>query len=183
MDVLQRLQPLDILFAILWAAIVGWGLQAGIVRMVGMLVGVYGGTLLAGSIYRQVGQALAQAFGRGILAQLEFAGYVGVFVVTFVLIGLLIWRAYPASRVSRGFGAESALGAVLGAIWGVLLLIALLTIMRYYAVLPWPEQQTSQLSVRGQVQSSQVAPVLQVVTSPLWEAMAPWFPAPVDRRL
>src|SRR4051794_10247954 len=41
-DVLQRLQPLDVLFAVLWAAIIGWGLQTGIVRQLGMLIGVYG---------------------------------------------------------------------------------------------------------------------------------------------
>ena len=47
MEILQRLQPLDILFAILWAALVGWGLSTGLVRQIGMFVGVYGGALLA----------------------------------------------------------------------------------------------------------------------------------------
>jgi hypothetical protein len=183
MEVLERLQPLDILFAVLWAAIVGWGLQAGFVRMIGMLVGVYGAALLAGSIYREAGQALALAFGRGLLPLLEFAGYVSLFVVTFGVIGLLIWRAYPSSRIARRFGAESLLGAALGAVWGVLFLIALLTMLRYYAALPWPEQETTQQTVRGQVQLSQVAPVLQVVGAPLWQIMAPWFPAPVARSL
>ena len=42
METLQRIQPLDILFVVLWAAIVGWGLQTGLVRQLGMLVGVYG---------------------------------------------------------------------------------------------------------------------------------------------
>lgn len=183
MDVLQRLQPLDILFAILWATIVGWGLQAGVVRQIGMLVGVYGAALLAGSVYGQAGQALAQAFGRGILPQLEFVGYVAVFVISFGVIGLIIWRAYPSSRINRQFGAENVLGGALGAIWGVLLLITLLTIFRYYAVIPWPEQEKTQQAVRGQVQSSQVAPVLEVVAAPLWDVMAPWFPAPVNPRL
>ena len=41
MELLQRLQPMDILFAIMWAGIVGWGLQTGIVRQIGMLLGVY----------------------------------------------------------------------------------------------------------------------------------------------
>ena len=42
MEILQRLQPLDILFAVLWAGIIGWGLQTGLLRQLGMLVGVYG---------------------------------------------------------------------------------------------------------------------------------------------
>ena len=129
MDVLQRLQPLDILFAVVWAAIVGWGLQTGIIRQLGMLVGVYGAALVAGSAYRQGGAALAMAFGRGVQPQLEWASYAALFVVVFGLVGMLIWRAYPSSRFSRGFGTENVLGAALGAVWGALFLIAVLTIL------------------------------------------------------
>jgi uncharacterized membrane protein required for colicin V production len=182
-EILQRLQPLDFLFAILWAGIVGWGLQTGFVRQLGMLVAVYGAALLSGSLYRQAGQALALAFGREGLAIFEFVGYVSLFAVTFVVIGLIIWRTYPASRIGRHFGTENVLGAAVAGIWGVLFLIALLTILRYYMVVPWRDQEISQRSVLGQVQLSQVAPVLQVVASPLWQIMAPWFPAPVNPRL
>ena len=181
MDVLQRLQPLDVLFAIVWAGIVGWGLQTGVIRQLGMLVGVYGAALLAGSVYKQGGQVLSLAFGRNGLPLLEFFAYVGIFVGVFVLIGLLIWRAYPLSRLSRGFGAENVLGAGLAAVWGVMLLIVLLVMLRFFAAVPWREQETAQRGVQGQVQTSQVAPVLQVVTSPLWNVLAPWFPDAVQQ--
>jgi uncharacterized membrane protein required for colicin V production len=183
MDVLQRLQPLDILFAVVWAAIVGWGLQTGIIRQLGMLVGVYGAALVAGSAYRQGGAALAMAFGRGVQPQLEWASYAALFVVVFGLVGMLIWRAYPSSRFSRGFGTENVLGAALGAVWGVLFLIAVLTILRFYTVVPWSGRETSQQGVAHQVQLSQVAPLLEVLASPLWQVMTPWFPAPVGTRL
>ena len=183
MDTLQRLQPIDILFVVLWAAIVGWGLQTGIIRQIGMLVGVYGAAILAGSLYRSASLALALAFGREYLPLLEFGAYVAIFAVTFGVIGVLIWRAYPLSRISRGFGTDNALGAALGAVWGIMLLIELLTILRFYAAVPWREQEVTQRSVLGQIQLSQVAPVLEVVTSPLWQAMVPWFPTPVNGRL
>jgi uncharacterized membrane protein required for colicin V production len=183
MEILQRLQPLDLLFAIIWAAVVGWGLQTGVVRQLGMLVGVYAAALLSGSLYRQGGSALALAFGRDILAQLEWVAYVAVFIVVFALIGLLIWRAYPASRLGRGFGTENVLGAALGAVWGVLFLIAVLTILRYFAVVPWKGEESSQQGIAHQVQLSQVAPVLEVVASPLWQIMTPWFPVQVSARL
>jgi uncharacterized membrane protein required for colicin V production len=182
-ETVQRLQPLDILFAILWAGIVGWGLQAGIVRQLGMLVAVYGAALLSGSLYRQAGQALSLAFGRESLPIFEFIGYVFLFFLTFGVIALIIWRTYPASRIGRHFGTENVLGAAVAAIWGVLFLIALLTILRFYAGVPWRDQEASQRGVLGQVQSSQVAPVLQVVAAPLWQIMVPWFPAPVPTRL
>jgi uncharacterized membrane protein required for colicin V production len=182
MDTLQRLQPLDVLFAIIWAGVVGWGLQTGVLRQLGMLVGVYGAALLAGSVYRPVGQALALAFGRGNLPVLEFVGYVAVFVLTFGFIGVLIWRAYPLARLGRQFGLENVLGAALAAVWGVMLLIVLLTILRFYTAVPWREQEANQQGVQTQVRTSQVAPVLEVVTSPLWNALVPWFPSPVTPR-
>lgn len=183
MELLQRLQPLDIFFAILWAAIVGWGLSTGLVRQIGMFVGVYGGSLLAGSVYRYGGQAVSLAFGNENRLVFDFCAYVALFVIVFGLISVLVWRAYPGSRISRHFGTDNILGAVLGAVWGVLLLIELLTIMRYYAVVPWREQEATQGGVLRQVQLSQVAPVLEVVAAPLWEIMTPWFPAPVNHRL
>jgi uncharacterized membrane protein required for colicin V production len=51
MDPLQRLQPVDVLFAIVWACIFGWGLRTGVVRQVGMLLGVYAAAVIAGSLY------------------------------------------------------------------------------------------------------------------------------------
>jgi uncharacterized membrane protein required for colicin V production len=183
MEILQRLQAMDVLFAIVWAGIVGWGLQTGVIRQLGMLVGVYGAALLSGTLYRQGGAALALGFGRASLPQLEFVAYVVMFLVVFLVVGLVLWRAYPASRFSRRFGMENAVGAALGAVWGVLFLIALLTIMRFYAAVPWQTQETSQQGIAHQIQLSQVAPVLEVVASPLWQVMTPWFPAPVNARL
>jgi len=183
MDTLQRLQPLDFLFAIMWAAVVGWGLQTGVVRQLGMLVGVYAAALISGSLYKQGGSILGLAFGREILPQLEWIAYVVLFALIFGVIAFLIWRAYPASRLSRGFGMENVIGAALGAVWGVLFLIALLTILRFYAVVPWKGEEARQQGVVHQVQLSQVAPVLEVVASPLWQVMSPWFPGPVQTRL
>jgi len=183
MEILQRLQAMDVLFAIVWASIIGWGLQTGIIRQLGMLVGVYGAALLSGTLYRQGGAALALAVGRDSLPQLEFVAYVAMFVVVFVVVALILWRAYPASRLSRRFGMENVVGAALGAVWGVLFLIALLTIMRFYAAVPWQAQQTSQQGLAHQIQLSQIAPVLEVVASPLWQVMTPWFPAPVNAQL
>jgi uncharacterized membrane protein required for colicin V production len=183
MEVFQRLQPLDILFAVTWAGIIGWGLQTGLLRQIGMLVGVYGAAILSGSLYHAGGQALAAAFGHEILPQLEFAAYVALFVVAFVVIGLLIWRAYPMTRLSRRFGMDNVLGGGVATVWGVLFLIAVLTILRFYAVVPWKEQESTQHSVQSQIQTSEVAVVLQLVAAPLWQAMVPWFPTPVAPKL
>ncbi|MCA1646476.1 MAG: CvpA family protein [Chloroflexi bacterium] len=183
MEVLQRLQPVDIFFAILWACIVGWGLSTGVVRQLGMLVAVYAAALLSSSGYQIAGQALGLAFGGGNQPLLEFVAYVGLFVIVSVAIGFIFWRAYPGTRLSRKFGWDNALGAIVAAVWGVLLLIELLTILRYYALVPLSEQEATRAGVLRQVQLSQVAPVLEVVAAPLWEIMVPWFPKGVSPRI
>jgi uncharacterized membrane protein required for colicin V production len=183
MEILQRLQPLDFLFAVVWAALVGWGLQTGVVRQLGMLIGVYAAALLSGVLYRQGGAALALAFGRDVLPRLEWVAYLVLLVAIFGAIGFLIWRAYPASRIGRNFGTENVLGAALGAVWGVLFLISVLTVLRFYAAVPWKGEESSQQGIAHEVQLSQVAPVLEVVAAPLWEVMTPWFPGPVSAHL
>ncbi|HEY3061084.1 MAG TPA: CvpA family protein [Chloroflexota bacterium] len=180
MDVLSRLQPLDFLLVVLWAGIVGWGLQTGVVRQVGMLLGVYVGAIAAGSLSKEGGQAIALAFGRDLLPRWEFIAYVAIFLIIFGLTGLVIWRAYPLSRLARKFGSDNLVGAMLGAIWGAMLLIVIVTILRYYAVTPWRGQEVTQQGILGQIQASQVAPVLRVVLAPLWGIMAPWFPTAVS---
>ena len=183
MEALQRLQPLDFLLVVVWAGLVGWGLQTGLVRQVGMLIGVYAAVVLAASLYRPLGQLGAMAFGREALQQAEFVSYVLIFVVVFGLVGVLIWRAYPRSRLSRSFGLDNLAGAVLGAVWAALLLIALVTILRFYTATPWRGQESTQQGVVSQVASSQLAPVLELALSPLWQVMTPWFPAVVPPRL
>src|SRR2546421_6644967 len=131
-----------------------------------MLVGCYGAALVSGSAYRQGGAALAMAFGRENLPQLEFIAYVGLFVLVFAVIALLIFRAYPSSRLRRGFGSDNVVGAALGAIWGVLLLIAVLTMLRYYAIVQWRGHDTGQQGVAPQMSRSPVAPVLEDVAGP-----------------
>ena len=46
---------------------------------------------------------------------------------------VVVWAAYASSR---GLGTESVLGAAPGRVWGVLFLIAVLTILCFYAVVP-----------------------------------------------
>ena len=87
------------------------------------------------------------------------------------------------SRLSRRFGLDNVLGGAVATIWGVLLLIALLTILRFYAAIPWSEQDATQQSVGRQIKAAQGPLVLQVVAAPLWQAMAPWFPTSIGAQL
>jgi uncharacterized membrane protein required for colicin V production len=175
-EALQRVQPLDFLLVVVWAALVGWGLKTGSIRQLGMLVAVYAGAAAAGSLYRQGGQALAMAFGREQLPQLEWVSYAVEFLLVLGVVALVIWRAYPQSRLRGQFGFDNVLGGVLGAVWGALLLIMVVTTLRFYTATPWRGQEATQQGVASQVRGSQLAPVLEVVLSPLWQAMTPWFP-------
>jgi hypothetical protein len=178
-----RLQPLDILFALAWVAIVGWSPRTGVIRQLGMLIAVYLAFLLAGSLYQPVGQAAALIFGTSRAPLLEFAAYTILLTGTFAAICWLVRQTYPQGRHRPESGAGQLLGAVIGVIWGLLFLIAVLTALRYFVAVPWPELEATQANVRRQIQQSQVAPMLEMPAWPLWRIMAPWFPSAVDARL
>src|SRR5919199_4077397 len=99
--------------------------------------------------------------------------------------------SHPASPPPRLGGRRGAarfdrlLGALLGAVWGALLLIALLTMLRLYVATPWPGQEETQRTMTTQLQLAQLPPVLELVLAPLWQAMALWFPerVPGPRRI
>jgi hypothetical protein len=133
---------------------------------------------------------LAYAFADVERGLLDFLAYVAILVVGFCLVTLIIWRAYPLSRLRHEFGMDNVLGATVAAVWGALLLIALLTVLRFYSVSELqasaagqPQQRPAQVALQHQIQQSQVAPVLEVATAPLWQALAPWFPSPVSARV
>jgi hypothetical protein len=144
---------------------------------------VYVAAIGAATVYRAGGQVVSFAFGNELQPIFEFLVYLLTFAVVLGLVGLVIWRAYPLSRLGRNFGADNVIGAALAGIWGALLLIAVITILRFYIVTPWRGQETTQQSLLGQVQQSQMAPVLEIVLAPLWQVMTPWFPNPVGSRL
>jgi hypothetical protein len=62
-----------------------------------------------------------------------------------------------------------------------MLLIALVTMLRFYAVSPWAGQEQAQFEVTASLGRSQLLPVLAVALGPLWQGLAIWFPDPVPR--
>jgi hypothetical protein len=183
MEFLSRLQALDCLMVVVWAGIVGWGLQTGMIRQAGMLIAVYVGAIGASSMYKLGAQALGMVVGVEFLARWEFVAYLVIFAVVFAVLGVIIWRAYPLSRLGKRFGADNVVGAVISAVWGALLLIVIVVILKYYTLTPWRGQETSQQAILGQIESAQVVPVLEVVLAPLWQIMIPWFPVAVPPKI
>jgi uncharacterized membrane protein required for colicin V production len=185
-DALQRLQPVDFSLVVVWAAIVAWGARSGVVRQLILTIGVYAAAVLAGSLYQPAAQAASAALGRNTLPQLELGAYVGLFFVMLVLIWIAARTAYPHTRLGGRRGTarlDRLLGALLGAVWGAMLLIALVTMLRLYVATPWPGQEETQRTVGAQLQRAQLPPVLELVLAPLWQAMALWFPERVSDSL
>ena len=150
-----------------------------------MLIGVLAAAVLAGWAEKNVGQSAALPFGLSSQPIVQFAAYVATFVVAFALVLLFIRRVSarrPRARSGRNFGLDNLLGAALGAVWGVMLLIVLLTMLRFFIVVPWRGQEAAQQNVLRQIQASHVAPVLQGVTAPVWDVLGQWFPSAVSAR-
>jgi membrane protein required for colicin V production len=119
-----------------------WGLMRGLVREVLSLAGWVASFWLAQLYASQVGQWLPMAEGSGTMRQL--LGFVLVFVVVLTVCTLLaIVLKKLASAVGLG-PLDRLLGAVFGALRGLLLLLSLTIVV---GLSPWRSQETWQHSV------------------------------------
>jgi uncharacterized membrane protein required for colicin V production len=177
-EALQRLQPLDYLFILLWAALIAWGYAAGVVRQVMMTVVVYAALALDSQLYKHFAQGALNFFqnGRDLLAVFSFIFYVLLFVLLLGLGALASFKAYPRTRFSANSRLDGVLGALVGVVWGTIVIIVLVAIMRYFTVLQVAALQDNQRTVDGQLARSEIVPTLQVIFSPIWKACEPWFP-------
>ncbi len=176
MEALQRFQPLDFLLILLWAVIVAWGVASGVVRQTFLLFGVYAGVIAASQLYQPVASMLIPVFGRDFRERGEWLAYLAVFGVVFAIVLFLTLRTYPRTRILSRPRLDTALGTVLAAVWGSMLLIAIITVLRFFVRSFWPGAEFVQQVVDDQVRRSQVALFLELVAAPIWALMTPWFP-------
>jgi uncharacterized membrane protein required for colicin V production len=180
MEFLARLQPIDEFLGLIWLLIVGWGLLTGVIRQVGMLVAVVGGTLIASTLYHQTARMLTQGLGSGQQALLPLQTYTLLFAAGTAVLGFAVWHAVPLSRLQSGFGIDNLIGALLGALWAVVLLIVVLTLARYFTAVPWQDQELRQQVLLRQIENSRVLVALQSAgVRPVWQLLTPWLPAEV----
>ena len=99
--------------------------------------------------------------------------------VPFILIGLA-WGLSLSFVGAKGIGYVAKIATYLNFIPLVMLLIVLLTMLRFFVVVPWRGQETAQQNVLRQIQTSHVAPVLEEVAAPVWGVLAQWFPSAVS---
>lgn len=183
MDTIQRLQPLDFVFILLWGLIVAWGVQSGVIRQLILFVVAYASFVLASQLYRPAGAALAYAFGTGILPQLQFIAYATTFVLAVVGAGWASIAFYPQTRLVGRRRLDGFLGGLVGALWASVLIVSLVTVLRLFSATFWPGQEGAISAVDAQVRRSQVPPALQAGFGPVWQIMVPWFPDKVGANI
>jgi hypothetical protein len=169
--------------ALVWAVAVVWGWASGTIRQVGILVGVYVAAGIASVFYGFLGRMLAagnpfvSGEGNNVLAW----GFIFLFVLAIVVVGL--FRTYPKTGLGRNRLPDHFGGGVVAAVWGIMLLITILTLLRYYTVVVWPGQRDQQQAMAAEIKQSSAAHVLADGTPQLWLLMSPWFPPGVTYAL
>lgn len=178
----MSVEGLDVVLIVLWALAIGWGWVSGTIRQIGMLVGVYlaagAASIASGPLgsYLEGADPIVQNTGNDVLA------WAFVFFLVFVVFAIVLFRVYPSVGLGN-LGLDRIGGVVVAAIWGIMFVIAVLTILRYYAVVVWPGQLAQQQSMTVQVRQSVVAHVLANNLQPFWLVMSPGFPPGVSYSL
>lgn len=179
MEAFQRLQAIDFVLVILWALIIGWGVKTGLIRQVMFVVSVYLGGIAAGQGYEFLGGLFSMISGKDTLPQAQLIAYVVLLTMVPALLMLITWRIYPVSGLVDSPRFDAIAGGVLGAVGGAFVAIGIVAALSLFTTTFWPTQQMARLTVGGELERAQVVPALRVAFSPLWDAMAIWFPKPI----
>lgn len=179
MSTLSSLQPLDYLLLLLWVLPVGWGLLSGAIRQAGVLVAVIIGMIAARGFYQPLGGAITLIVGENQRPAAEFGSYVFLFLLGAIGLGAVIWRTYPSTRLSVGLVVDRLLGAIVAAIWGILLVVMVLVVLRFFTVTFWPSMQPTQQQVGEELTSAHALPTVRARLGPMLHVVSPAFPTAV----
>jgi hypothetical protein len=177
-EAIQRLQALDFALVIVWALVIAVGVRAGIINALVLVLALYVGAIAASQAYKFIGGLISMTT-IGSRDEMHVVAYGVLFFSVAIALVLSVRLFYPHTLLANYRRQDAVLGGVFAGIAGLLLLIGIVTILRFYVVTFWPSQQFTQLTVEGQLQRSQVAIVLRGPLTPLWWAMQFWFPDPL----
>ena len=121
MELLQHIQPIDVILFGVWLVIMYWGYASGIIRQLGMLAAVYVATVATGTTYHAVGQgigAILPPLGSSTsnTSPSDVIAFAAVFVLAFIIVTAIVWWAYPHTRLQGHQAMNRLVGLLVGAV-------------------------------------------------------------------
>ena len=170
---------LDSLMVLLWVGFVILGAVTGTIRQVLLFVAIYAATVLAGSAYSFLTDALQIIVSSAVNREaLEGASLLALFILTTVLLywglGSVFVETRPAGQTARR--VDKAGGGVLGLWNGLIFVVALFALLANVVQPHWPALELSRLEVLDQVHKSILQPALEAKLPLAYILLRPWLP-------
>src|SRR5436305_3748441 len=124
MAFIERLTALDVLFILLWLAIIVYGFTTGPVRQLFMIGSILVGMLLGGALAGPLSIWTGPMSGVGREGILPFTWAVLVILIALVVYVLVI-RSYPNTKFVRMPALDTVAGGIVGFFTGLLLISGL----------------------------------------------------------
>ena len=167
------MNALDILILAMFVVIAATGFYAGVARMASLMVAMYFGTVISATFYERFGDTIRGGIGR----ISEGAAYVGI---TLLFTFVIIKTTHPVSTQRRFAIFDNMGGATLSvvvAFVAITMAMAITVVMIQAAQSVSIGSQTGVMgSIKGQLESSELAPIFLRLMPFVTASVRPWFP-------
>ena len=157
MGVLEQLTALDILFMLLWLAVVVYGFTTGTGRQLFMIGSILVGMLLGGALAGPLSVWTGPMSGVGKEGILPFTWAVLVVLISLVAYVLVV-RSYPNTKFLRMSALDSVAGGIVGFFTGLLLISELGAMIDLLTRGQWPLLDAARVNIQTQITSGPLFP-------------------------
>ena len=175
------MNAMDILILAAFVAIAGAGFFFGVVRTTSSMIAVYLATVIAATFYERLGELFQGAVGPVSIGAAYFCAFVVLFLAAAVLFTFVIITTLQPTSPKRRFAILDNLGgatlSVVVAFVAITMSLAITVIMVQAAAAASVSSSGGVMgTVRGQMDTSALAPLFLRLLPLMTTAVRPWFP-------
>lgn len=158
-EFLRQMTALDVLFILLWLAVLSYGVVTGIIRQILFIGCIFSGMVVGSFLAGPVSQWTGAFSGVGAARALPLT-YVFVVVLVAAVVFLASQSVYPETRLGFAQAADRVGGLVLGFMAGLLVVIQLAAMLLVVTHDPWIVLEGARANIRLQLESTPFLPLL-----------------------
>lgn len=158
-EFLTQMTALDLLFIVLWIAIILFGISTGIIRQLIVLGAILMGMIVGSLVAVPASQGTGIVSGLGAQRALPFT-YSFIVIAVAVVVYILAHQSYPHTRLARRERTDRIGGALLGFVVGLITITELVAMLLFMTDGQWAVLEGTRASVRAQIQTTPFLPLV-----------------------
>jgi hypothetical protein len=178
LEFLRQMTALDVLFILLWIGVMIYGISAGVIRALILII-----SLLFGAIIGALVAGPASVWGGIATAQTRNVALPGTYTIVVILITLAIFffatKVFPETKLGRYYVVDKVSGAILGFAAGLMAVSVLVGILIVITSQPWAVLDDTRSNIRLQLASTPFLPLVASSFPLITQMIANSLPIPI----